>query len=83
MAPMSFTASSWRLIRLSAISVISRGDRLPETTSAMIGEASGSNFSMIGASVPSGNSETTPETFSRMSLAASVISRSRTKVAKI
>ena len=70
-APTSFTVSSARFTRLSAISVISRADRWPETTTARIGEESGSTFSMMGASVPAGKRESTVPTFSRTSLAAS------------
>jgi hypothetical protein len=71
MAPTSLTVSSWRLTRLSAISVISRAERWPETTTARTGAESGSAFSMTGISVPGGKRESTAETFSRTSLAAS------------
>ena len=82
MAPTSLTVSSARLMRLSAISVISRAERWPETTRAMIGEESGSTFSMMGDSVPAGKRDSTVPTFSRTSLAASCTLRSSTKVAK-
>ena len=81
-APTSLTVSSARLTRLSAISVISRADRWPETTTASTGEESGSTFSMMGESVPAGRRESTVPTFSRTSLAASCTLRSRTNVAK-
>jgi hypothetical protein len=82
MAPTSLTVSSARLIRLSAISVISRAERWPDTTRARIGAESGSTFSTIGESVPAGSRESTVPTFSRTSLAASCTLRSSTKVAK-
>ena len=82
MAPTSFTVSSARLIRLSAISVISRAERWPDTTSASTGAESGSTFSTMGDSVPAGSRESTVPTFSRTSLAASCTLRSSTKVAK-
>jgi hypothetical protein len=82
-APTSLTVSSARLMRLSAISVISRADRWPDTTRAMTGAESGSIFSMMGDSVPAGSRASTVPTFSRTSLAASCTFRSSTKVAKI
>ena len=70
------------MTRLSAISVISRAERCPDTTSASTGAESGSTFSTMGGSVPAGRRPSTVPTFSRMSLAASCTLRSRTKVAK-
>ena len=69
------------LDRLSAISVISRAERWPETTRAMMGAESGSTFSTMGESC-AGSRESTVPTFSRTSLAASCTLRSSTKVAK-
>ena len=82
-APMSRTPSSARLIRLSASSVISRADRRPETTSAITGAASTSNFSMTGGSVPCGSWARIVATFSRTSCAADSMSRSRMNETKI
>ena len=82
MAPTSLTVSSARLIRLSAISVISRAR-------ALAGDDQGQDRRRVGIDLlddgrlgARGKRDSTAPTFSRTSLAASCTLRSSTKVAK-
>ena len=70
-----------RFTCLSAISVSVR--RLivsDDRTIAMIGSESGSTFWMTGGRICGGRLRSAPETFSRTSLAASLMSRSSTNL---
>src|SRR5438445_11154398 len=77
-SPTPSTVSSTRLMRLSAISVVSRRLRFPATTTESTGSESGSAFWMMGGSMFGGRSRMAPATFSRTSWAAPSISRSST-----
>ena len=81
-SPTSLTVSSTCLIFLSEISVISFGERSPETTIVRMGAASGSVFWMTGGKVSRGNFATMVATLSRTSWTAISMSRSRMKVTK-
>ena len=67
---------------MSASSVTSLDERLPEITIDMTGAESGSNFSIMGESVPAGSVESRAETLALTSSEATSIFFSSTKVAK-
>src|SRR3954451_5251411 len=80
-SPTPGERSSWILITLSAYSVSSRSDRLPERAIDITGELSLLNFETTGGCTSSGSLRTTPAMRSRMSCAALSMSRLRLKVA--
>ena len=79
-SPTPLTASSARRIRLSAISVSARRPCGPPSAIAKIGCASGSTLAITGGSTCGGRRPIAPATFSRISCAASLMSRSRTNL---
>ena len=65
---------------MSATSVIVRSGYGPATATVKIGSASGSTLAMTGGKTWGGRLPIAPETFSRTSCAASLMSRSRTNL---
>ncbi len=80
-SPTPAERSSWTLITLSAYSVSSRSERLPESAIDITGELSLSNLETTGGWTSSGRLRRTPATRSRMSWVAVSMSRLRLKVA--
>ena len=79
-SPTPVDRSRTTLTVLSAISVSSRIDRLPESATAIVADCSLFCFWMIGGSTSSGSRRMTDATRSRTSCAAVSMSRSRSKV---